>query len=175
MVFSKTCKADFGPCQDAAWSFPKSAKLILFLALDHPKPCIPPGDLSQSSPGSRLSICMLLVNRKWTRSLYLGGSLVVSWVLLTRELQLWHIKFQHFNCRTAVFLLVFLPSSSLPNTTFFATQVLSCANAVEPTFFHNCTFFSRGFYSMKKHTIVYKGSFLHFSKGSNFLFFKNHA
>ena len=42
--------------------------------------------------------------------------------------------------------------------------------------FHNCTFLSRGFHSIKKtHPIVYKGSCLHFAKVHIFLFYKYHT
>lgn len=41
----------------------------------------------------------------------------------------------------------------------FATQVLSCAHAVEPTFFTTVDSFQGGSKHGKTHTIVYKGSF----------------
>jgi len=54
----------------------------------------------------------------------------------------------------------------------FATQVLSCAHAVEPTFFTTVDSFQGGSKHGKTHTIVYKGSFLHFPKVQISLFLK---
>ena len=63
-----------------------------------------------------------------------------------------------------------------PTQHFCATQVLSCAHAVEPTFFTIVYSFSRGFHSIKKtHAIVHKGSCLHFVKVHSFLFYKYHT
>ena len=69
-------------------------------------------------------------------------------------------KFQHFNCRIAFFLLVFLSSYPHPTQHFFNTSVVMCTCG-GTHLFHNCTFFSRGFYKHEKtHIIVYKGSLL---------------
>ena len=63
-----------------------------------------------------------------------------------------------------------------PTQHFWATQVLSCAHAVEPTFFTIVYSFSRGFHSIKRtHAIVHKGSCLHFVKVHIFLFYKYHT
>ena len=65
-------------------------------------------------------------------------------------------KFQHVNCRTAaVFLLVFLPPFPHPTQHFFATQALSCAHAVEPTFFTIVHSFQGGSIALKKHTPLF--------------------
>ena len=82
-------------------------------------------------------------------------------------------KFQHFNCRTAAFLAGLSTFLSRPNTAFSATQVLSCAHAVEPTFFTTVHSFQGGSIAFKKHTPLFTKVPVYILQRFIFSFFTN--
>ena len=77
-----------------------------------------------------------------------------------------------FYLQDSNFCAGFLPSLAHPTQHFFNTSVVMCTCCgTQRTFSQLCIHFKGVPKHEKTPTIVYKGSSLHFSKGSNFLFF----